>query len=221
MRANGSRERAPDDRLREAIQDMQQKLDYFVASLLAMTSGMPVPENEMKVIGLAGWSGAGKTTLLARVIPHLLGKGVRVSVIKHAHHSFDVDVPGKDSWVHRQSGASEVLVSSGRRWALMHELRGAPEPRLPELLKRMSPVDLVIVEGFKSEPHRKIEVHRAANGKGMLFPDDPGIVGIATDAELKTTLPVAHLDDIPAIAAMMQKFALSIEDVLARSATET
>jgi len=175
----------------------------------------------MKVIGLAGWSGAGKTTLLARVIPHLLGQGLRVSVIKHAHHSFDVDVPGKDSWVHRQSGATEVLVSSGLRWALMHELRGAPEPRLPELLKRMSPVDLVIVEGFKSEPHRKIEVHRAANGKPMLFPDDPGIVGIATDAEVKTTLPVAHLDDIPAIAAMMQKFALSIEDVLARSATES
>ncbi len=199
----------------------RQEVDCFVALLLAMTSGMPVPENEMKVIGLAGWSGAGKTTLLARVIPHLHGKGLRVSVIKHAHHSFDVDVPGKDSWVHRQSGASEVLVSSGKRWALMHELRGAPERRLPELLKKMSPVDLVIVEGFKSEPHRKIEVHRAANGKGMLFPDDPGIVGIATDAELKTTLPVAHLDDIPAIAAMMQKFALSIEDVLARSATET
>ena len=136
-------------------------------------------------------------------------------------HSFDVDVPGKDSWVHRQSGAVEVLVSSGNRWALMHELRGAREPRLPELLAKMSRVDLVIVEGFKSEPHRKIEVHRAANGKPMLFPDDPGIVGIATDAELKTTLPVAHLDDIPAIAAMMQKFALSIEDVLARSATES
>ena len=175
----------------------------------------------MKVIGLAGWSGAGKTTLLARVLPHLLGNGLRVSVIKHAHHSFDVDVPGKDSWVHRQSGATEVLVSSGRRWALMHELRGAPEPRLPELLKRMSPVELVIVEGFKSEPHRKIEVHRAANGKAMLFPDDPDIAGIATDAEVKTTLPVAHLDDIPAIAAMMQKFALSIEDVLARSVTES
>ena len=175
----------------------------------------------MKVIGLAGWSGAGKTTLLARVIPHLLGQGLRVSVIKHAHHSFDVDVPGKDSWVHRQSGAAEVLVSSGRRWALMHELRGTPESRLPELLKKMSPVDLVIVEGFKSEPHRKIEVHRAANGKPVLFPDDPGIVGIATDAELKTTLPDAHLDDIPAIAAMMQKAALSIEDVLARSVTES
>ncbi len=175
----------------------------------------------MKVIGLAGWSGAGKTTLLTRIIPHFLAKGVRVSVIKHAHHSFDVDVPGKDSWVHRQSGAAEVLVSSGKRWALMHELRGAPEPRLPELLRKMSPVDLVIVEGFKSEPHRKIEVHRAANGKAMLFPDDPGIVGIATDAELETTVPVAHLDDIPAIAAMMQRSALSIEEVLARSVTET
>jgi molybdopterin-guanine dinucleotide biosynthesis protein B len=175
----------------------------------------------MKVIGLAGWSGAGKTTLLTRIIPHLLSQGLRVSVIKHAHHSFDVDVPGKDSWVHRQSGATEVLVSSGKRWALMRELRGAPEPRLLELLKKMSPVDLVIVEGFKSEPHRKIEVHRAANGKAVLFPDDPGIVGIATDAELETTLPVAHLDDIPAIAAMMQRSALGIEEVLARSVTET
>ena len=175
----------------------------------------------MKVIGLAGWSGAGKTTLLARVLPHLLGKGLRVSVIKHAHHSFDVDVPGKDSWVHRQSGATEVLVSSGKRWALMHELRGAPEPRLPELLKKMSPVDLVVVEGFKSEPHRKIEVHRAANGKAMLFPDDPAIVGIATDAAVETELPVAHLDDIPAIAAMMQRSAISVEELLARSASDT
>ena len=175
----------------------------------------------MKVIGLAGWSGAGKTTLLARVLPHLLGKGLRVSVIKHAHHSFDVDVPGKDSWVHRQSGAVEVLVSSGKRWALMHELRGAREPRLPELLAKMSRVDLVIVEGFKSEPHRKIEVHRLANGKAMLFPDDPGVVGIASDAAVETSLPVAHLDDIPAIAAMMQRSAISVEDVLARSAPET
>jgi molybdopterin-guanine dinucleotide biosynthesis protein B len=175
----------------------------------------------MKVIGLAGWSGAGKTTLLARIIPHFLKEGLRVSVIKHAHHSFDVDVPGKDSWVHRQSGAAEVLVSSGQRWALMHELRGAAEPRLPELLKKMSPVDLVVVEGFKSEPHRKIEVHRAANGKAMLFPDDPAIVGIATDAALETALPVVHLDDIPAIAAMMQRSAIPVEDLLARSVSET
>jgi molybdopterin-guanine dinucleotide biosynthesis adapter protein len=175
----------------------------------------------MKVIGLAGWSGAGKTTLLARIIPHFLKEGLRVSVIKHAHHSFDVDVPGKDSWVHRQSGAAEVLVSSGQRWALMHELRGTAEPRLPELLKKMSPVDLVVVEGFKSEPHRKIEVHRAANGKAMLFPDDPAIVGIATDGAVETALPVVHLDDIPAIAAMMQRSAISVEELLARSVSET
>src|ERR1700716_318320 len=175
----------------------------------------------MKVIGLAGWSGAGKTTLLARIIPHFLGEGLRVSVIKHAHHSFDVDVAGKDSWIHRQSGAAEVLVSSARRWALIHELRGAAEPRLPELLAKMSRVDLVIVEGFKSEPHRKIEVHRAANGKPVLFPNDPGIVAIATDAKLETDLPVAHLDDIPAIAAMMQASAIGIEDLLARGVKES
>jgi molybdopterin-guanine dinucleotide biosynthesis protein B len=172
----------------------------------------------MRVIGLAGWSGAGKTTLLTRVIPHFLKEGLRVSVIKHAHHGFDVDVPGKDSWQHRQSGAEEVLVSSGKRWALMHELREASEPRLPELLAKMSRVDLVVVEGFKTEPYPKIEVHRAANGKAPLFPDDPGIVGIAADAALETALPVVHLDDIPAIAAMMQRSAISVEDVLARSA---
>ena len=174
----------------------------------------------MKVIGLAGWSGAGKTTLLARLIPYLGAEGLSVSVIKHAHHSFDVDIPGKDSWVHREAGAAEVLVSSRNRWALMHELRGADEPRLPELLRKMSRVDLVVVEGFKSEPHRKIEVHRAANGKALLFPGDPAIVGIATDAVVETALPSAHLDDIPAIAAMMRRAAISVEEVLARSAGE-
>jgi molybdopterin-guanine dinucleotide biosynthesis protein B len=171
----------------------------------------------MRVIGLAGWSGAGKTTLLTRLIPHFLSEGLRVSVIKHAHHDFDVDVPGKDSWQHRQSGAEEVLVSSGKRWALMHELRGGSEPQLPELLAKMSRVDLVVVEGFKSAPYRKIEVHRVANGKALLFPDDPGIVGIAADVTLETTLPVSHLDDIPAIAAMMQRSAIPVEEVLARS----
>lgn len=175
----------------------------------------------MKVIGLAGWSGAGKTTLLARVIPHLLKQGLRVSVIKHAHHEFDVDVPGKDSWVHRQAGATEVLVSSARRWALMHELRGASEPRLPELLNKMSPVDLVVVEGFKREPLRKIEVHRTANAKPVLFPDDPDIVGIATDAAVETVLPLAHLDDVEAIAVMMQRFAIAVEDLLAKSVSES
>lgn len=175
----------------------------------------------MKVIGIAGWSGAGKTTLISRVIPYLRQQGLRVSVIKHAHHEFDVDVPGKDSWVHRQSGAEEVLVSSANRWALMHELRGAAEPALPELLKKMSPVDLVVIEGFKSEPHRKIEVHRTANGKPPLFPGDPAIAGIATDAAIETTLPVANLDDIPAVAEMMRQYAVPVTDVLAASAGET
>ena len=174
----------------------------------------------MKVIGLAGWSGAGKTTLLSRVIPHLLKEGLRVSVIKHAHHAFDVDVPGKDSWRHREAGAAEVLVSSSQRWALMHELRGASEPRLSELLAKMKPVDLVVVEGFKREPHRKIEVFRAANGKPLLFPDDPGIVGIATDIAVETALPTAHLDDIEAVAAMMLKSAISLADVMAKCEAE-
>jgi molybdopterin-guanine dinucleotide biosynthesis protein B len=173
----------------------------------------------MKVIGLAGWSGAGKTTLLARVIPHLLAEGLRVSVIKHAHHAFEVDVPGKDSWVHRQSGATEVLVSSTARWALMHELRGASEPGLPQLLAKMSPVDLVIIEGFKREPHRKIEVHRIANNKPLLFPEDGDIVGIATDAKVETTLPLAHLDDVEAAANLMQRYAVPVTDMMVQRAT--
>ena len=175
----------------------------------------------MKVIGLAGWSGSGKTTLLTRLIPVFREQGLRVSVIKHAHHKFDVDVPGKDSWRHREAGAEEVLVSSANRWALMHELRGQRELRLPELLKKMSRVDLVIIEGYKSEPHRKIEVHRAANGKPFLFPDDPGIVGIASDVAVETRLPVAHLDDIPAVAAMMRRSAISIDEVFSMSTIES
>ena len=171
----------------------------------------------MKVIGLAGWSGSGKTTLLTRLIPVLREQGLRVSVIKHAHHKFDVDVPGKDSWRHREAGAEEVLVSSANRWAMMHELRGQREPRLPELLKKMSRVDLVVIEGYKSEPHRKIEVYRAANGKPFLFPDDPGIVGIASDVAVETRLPVAHLDDISAIAALMRRSAISIDEVFSMS----
>jgi molybdopterin-guanine dinucleotide biosynthesis protein B len=172
----------------------------------------------MKVIGLAGWSVAGKTTLLTRAIPHLIARGLRVSVIKHAHHKFDVDVPGKDSWLHREAGAEEVLVSSGKRWALMHELRDAQEPPVLELLKKMSRVDLVVIEGYKTDSHRKIEVHRAANGKPLLFPQDAAIVGIVTDIAVATALPTAHLDDIPAVATMMQRLAIAIEDVLAGGA---
>jgi molybdopterin-guanine dinucleotide biosynthesis protein B len=172
----------------------------------------------MKLIGLSGWSGAGKTTLLARVIPHLIAEGLSVSTIKHAHSNFDLDVPGKDSWVHRQAGATEVLISSGRRWALMHELRGAPELRFTELLPKMSRVDLLIVEGFKAGSHPKVEIHRAANGKPLMFPGDPAIVGVAADISIETVLPFAHLDDIPAIARMMQASAVRIEDVLAQEA---
>jgi molybdopterin-guanine dinucleotide biosynthesis protein B len=175
----------------------------------------------MKVIGLAGWSGAGKTTLLTRLIPHFVAKGLRVSTIKHAHHNFDVDVPGKDSWVHRQSGATEVLISSSRRWALMHELRDTPEPSLREHLKRMSSVDLVVVEGFKADTHPKIEVYRAANGKPLLFPEDTAIVGIATDQKIDTRLRQVDLDDIPAIATMIIESAASIDQIMASKALES
>lgn len=167
----------------------------------------------MKVIGLAGWSGAGKTTLLTRLIPLLRAQGLSVSTIKHAHHAFDVDVPGKDSWRHREAGATEVLVSSSHRFALMHELRGAPEPELPQLLTRMARVDLVIVEGFKRAPHRKIEVYRAENAKPLLFPDDSGIVGIAATGAIETDLPRAHLDDVAAIAAMLLAVAVPVVDI--------
>ena len=133
-----------------------------------------------RLIGIAGWSGSGKTTLLSKLIPVLVARGVTVSTVKHAHHAFDVDQPGKDSYVHRQAGATEVLVSSSNRFALMHELRGRPEPTLNELLSRLAPVDLVIVEGFKRDPIPKIEVHRPEIGKPLLYPDDPAIVALAT-----------------------------------------
>lgn len=155
----------------------------------------------MRVIGLAGWSGAGKTTLLVKLIPELNGRGLTVSTIKHAHHGFDIDRPGKDSFEHRAAGAREVLVSSARRWALVHELRGEAEPALPELLARLAPADLVIVEGFKANPHPKIEVHRAANGKPLLFPADPAIAAVAADGPLPgAPIPVLALDDVAAIA---------------------
>ena len=175
----------------------------------------------MKVIGLAGWSGAGKTTLLSRLVPHLVAEGLRVSTIKHAHHSFDLDTPGKDSWAHRQAGATEVLISSERRFALMHELRGAPELTLRELLPKLSPVDLVIVEGYKATTPRKIEVHRAENGKPLLYPSDPAIVAIATDDPMERGLPSVHLDDIAGVAALVRKYALPVADVLAREPLET
>ncbi|GGC37553.1 molybdopterin-guanine dinucleotide biosynthesis protein MobB [Siccirubricoccus deserti] len=162
----------------------------------------------MKLIGLAGWSGAGKTTLLAKLIPCLVARGVGVSTIKHAHHRFDIDTPGKDSWIHRQAGARQVLVGSDQRWALLTELRGMPEPALPELLSHLSPVDLVIVEGFKRDRHPKIEVHRAANAKPWLHPEDPAILAIASDTAPPAALPWAALDDAEAIADLALRYAV-------------
>jgi molybdopterin-guanine dinucleotide biosynthesis adapter protein len=155
----------------------------------------------MRVFGLAGWSGSGKTTLMTALIPELVSRGITVSTIKHAHHSFDIDKPGKDSWRHRQAGAREVMIASRQRWALMHELRGAPEPSLDELLQRMTPVDLVIVEGFKHYNHPKIEVYRPALGKPLLHPDDPFVVAVASDGPpAKFSRPWLPLSDAGAIA---------------------
>ncbi|MDT7951479.1 MAG: molybdopterin-guanine dinucleotide biosynthesis protein B [Acetobacteraceae bacterium] len=164
----------------------------------------------MRVIGLAGWSGAGKTTLARRLIPALTATGLRVSTLKHAHHSFDIDKPGKDSWEHRQAGATQVMIASTERWALMHELRGAPEPSLAELLSHLSPVDLVLVEGFKRGAQPKIEVHRQANGKPFLHPEDPSIVVLASDTDLPVPLPRVDLDDVEAIAALVLAHAAPI-----------
>jgi molybdopterin-guanine dinucleotide biosynthesis protein B len=172
----------------------------------------------MKVIGIAGWSGAGKTTLLTRVIPCLTARGLRVSTLKHAHHAFDIDQPGKDSHTHRVAGATEVLISSANRFALMHELRGEPEWTLRTLLAKLSPVDLVLVEGFKRETHPKLEVFRAAVGKPMLHPDDPNIVAVASDGEVAARVPVVSLDDIDAIAGILVAKALPLDAALARSA---
>jgi len=160
----------------------------------------------MKVLGLAGWSGAGKTTLLAALIPELVRRGVTVSTMKHAHHAFDVDQPGKDSYVHRAAGATEVLVASANRWALMHEHRGAPEPDSRELMQHMSAVDLLLIEGFKRETHDKLEIYREANGKPLLASEDPHVVAILADGPVPDTkLPVIDLNDIPAIADFIMR----------------
>ncbi|MBV9784500.1 MAG: molybdopterin-guanine dinucleotide biosynthesis protein B [Acidisphaera sp.] len=160
----------------------------------------------MLVLGLAGWSGSGKTTLLTAVLPLLIGQGMSVSTVKHAHHRFDVDQPGKDSYRHRQAGAREVLVASSARWALMHENAGA-EPPLAELLTRLAPVDLVLVEGFKAHPHPKLEVYRPALGLPRLWPDRPDVVAVASDAALRDCdRALLPLDDPPAIARWIGDF---------------
>lgn len=161
----------------------------------------------MKIFGIAGYSGSGKTTLIEKLIPTFTSRGLRVSLVKHAHHSFDVDQEGKDSWRHRHAGCQEVLITSSRRWALMHELRGAPEPTLAELIKHLSGCDLVLIEGFKREPIPKLEVHRAVVGEPLLFPHDGHIAAVASDAHVDTALPQFLLDDIDGIAAFIEQHA--------------
>jgi molybdopterin-guanine dinucleotide biosynthesis protein B len=172
----------------------------------------------MRIIGLAGWSGSGKTTLVTNVIPVLVRRGLKVATVKHAHHEFDTDQPGKDSWLHRQAGASEVAIVSSRRWAIVHELgqgpQQEPEPPLADILAKLSPVDLVIVEGFKRHAHPKLEVFRAAVGKPLLHPEDDCIVAVATDAPLpQASVPVLMLADIEGIANVLQAEALPREQI--------
>ena len=158
----------------------------------------------MRIIGLAGWSGSGKTTLIKKLIPSLIARGLKVSTLKHAHHGFDLDQPGKDSFFHRAAGATEVIVSSAKRWAILHELREEPEWDLGELVTKMSPVDLVLVEGFKRDKFPKLEIHRAANDKPLIHPDDPHIVAIASDVALPNAkVPVINLNDVETIVDLL------------------
>jgi molybdopterin-guanine dinucleotide biosynthesis protein B len=168
----------------------------------------------MRIIGLAGWSGSGKTTLITKLIPCLLARGLRVSTLKHAHHGFDLDKPGKDSFVHRVAGATEVIISSAKRWAILHELREEPEWNMADLVAKMSPVDLVLVEGFKRDAFPKLEIHRAENGKPLLHPDDPHIVAVACDTKLPDVkIPLVDLNNIDAIADLLLKHAVPIGEV--------
>jgi molybdopterin-guanine dinucleotide biosynthesis adapter protein len=173
----------------------------------------------MRIMGFAGWSGSAKTTTLARLMPALVAGGYSVSTIKHAHHEFDIDATGKDSHTHRIAGATEVLVSSARRWALMRELRGAPEPSPTELLAHLADVDLVQIEGFKRETHPKIEIHRSSVGKPLLQPDDPHIVAVASDVKLDLTVPVLPLDDIAAIAGFVRQHAIHVNPMVQHGPT--
>jgi len=157
----------------------------------------------VKVFGFAGFSGSGKTTLIEKLIPRLVKRGIAVSLIKHAHHTFDVDQPGKDSYRHRHAGATEVLVTSSRRWVLMHELRGEAEPSFDEQLKHVSPCDLLLVEGFKYAPIPKLEIWRAVTGEPLLHPNDPHIVAVASDQAVETKLPLLDLNDVDGITGFM------------------
>lgn len=172
--------------------------------------------NGARVLGIVGWSGSGKTTLITRLIPVLLARGIRVATLKHAHHKFDVDQPGKDSYEHRKAGACEVIVSSARRWVQMHEIGNGVEATLPELLAKVSPCDLILVEGFKTEQHPKLEVFREATGQPPLHPIDLRIVAIASDRTFPDAgIPVVDLNDIAAVANLVLERAEPLAAVLA------
>lgn len=169
-----------------------------------------------RVLGIVGWSGSGKTTLLTKLIPVLVGRGLKVATLKHAHHEFDIDLPGKDSYELRRAGAGEVIVFSSRRWAQIHEIGDEPKVTLAQLMRRLSPCDLVLVEGFKREAHPKLEVFRPETGKSLLHPSDPKIVALAAKtAPPETSVPVVDLDDIEAIADLVCARAEPLEAVLA------
>ena len=173
--------------------------------------------NRARILGIVGWSGSGKTTLITRLIPLLAARGLRIATLKHAHHAFDVDQPGKDSYEHRKAGASEVIVSSSRRWVQMHEIGDGSEAPLPQLLRRLSPCDLVLIEGYKSDRHSKLEVFREAVGKAPLYPEDRHIVAIASDSVIPgIRLPVVDLNDIEAVGDAVCACAEPFEPVLAR-----
>ncbi len=157
----------------------------------------------MKVFGFCGYSGAGKTTLIEGLIPRFTARGLKVSLIKHTHHGFDMDRPGKDSWRHREAGAQEVMLLSDQRWVLMHEMRPAhvePPPMLDDMIKHLSPCDLLILEGFKTSPWDKIEVHRVANGKPTIWAEVSGVVAIARDEKIDCPLPQLDINDHAAVA---------------------
>jgi len=170
---------------------------------------------EPLVLGLVGWSGAGKTTLLKKLLPLLTARGLRVATIKHAHHDFEVDLPGKDSWEHRKAGAGEVIVSSSRRWVQMHELHAEAEPTLAALLRRLSPCDLILIEGFKSERHPKLEVYRQVNGKPALCVSDDTIAAVASDVALPVAVPRLHLEETAVISDHILSIAKPLSMVLA------
>ena len=154
----------------------------------------------MRLYGVVGWKNAGKTGLMERLVTEITGRGISVSTVKHAHHSFDVDHPGKDSHRHRVAGATEVLLASRNRFALMHELRDEDEPSLSELLQKLAPVDLVLVEGYKRDTHPKVEAHRSVTGNPLIAPDDPTVRAVASDTPLDLDRPIFDLDDTKAIA---------------------